>query len=262
MKKKSIIFFIIVFLVIVSLLIIRTILKRNDNIKNIAYNVNKTNYRVYIKENNVYTPYLVLDNNYNDTKSTIVIRENILGGDSYTLDYNGSITKEKVYSKSLLMNQYFNYDETDVDKFLNNEFIHYFDENFIKIINDTKIIVDNVESINSENYTIRRKFFILSIGEMGIKNVANKDDNKAIKFFKNNSLIAKNDGNENANYWTRSYSYALGDYSAISYSGVYFSDTGSEAKYGIRPAFTISGKAKIKRQYIPQINREAFVIDY
>ena len=238
------------------------ILKRNDTIDHIAYNVNKNNYRVYIKESNIYVPYLVLNNNYNGTKNTLVIRENILGGDSYSFGYNGSITKDKIYNKSLLMNQYFNYDETDVDKFLTTEYIHYFDEEFVDLLNDTEVSVENVETVNSENYTIKRRFFILSIGKLGIENVANKSDNKPIKYFKDNGLEAKNDGNEYANYWTRSYSYGLGGYYAIGYQGSLISISGSEAKYGIRPAFTIPDKTKIKTQYISEIDKKVFVIDY
>ena len=262
MKKKSVFSLIIIFLIVILLLIIKFMLLRDDNIKHIAYNVNKTNYKIYLKENNKYVPYLVLDNNYNGTNSTLIIRENILGGESYTYDYNGSISEEKIYNKSLLMNQYFNYDETDVDKFLVNEFVHYFDDGFINIINDTEVSVENVEMINNENYKIKRKFFILSIGELGLENVANQNDQNSIDYFKNNGLIAKNDGNENANYWTRSYSYGLGGYSAIGYSGALISVSGTEAKYGIRPAFTISGKTKIKKQYISQIGKEVLIIDY
>ena len=122
--------------------------------------------------------------------------------------------------------------------------------------------IENVEKINNDNYKIKRKFFILSIGELGLENVANQNDRNSIDYFKNNGLIAKNDGNENANYWTRSYSYGSGGYSAIGYSGALISVSGTEAKYGIRPAFTISGKTKIKKQYISQIGKEVLIIDY
>ena len=213
MKKYLLI---IVSIVVLILCLIMYKLSSNTNdIGNIAWSENNNNYKIYIKENGKFIPYLVVDKNYNNSKDTLVIRENILGGENYSVEYNGSIYQNKVYDKSLLMNQYYNYDETDVDNFLTTTFINYFDKDFINLLNDTEINIDNVFNINEDKYTIKRKFFILSIGELGFENIANKSDNNVIQYFKTNGLITKNDSNENVNYWTRSYSYGLGGYFAI-----------------------------------------------
>ena len=84
MKKGFLIgctFLVLVIILVTSYLATLFIKLDNDTIGSIAYNVNKKNYVVYIKENNKYVTYIVLDNNYNNTNNTLLIRENVLGGE-------------------------------------------------------------------------------------------------------------------------------------------------------------------------------------
>lgn len=258
MKKKYIYGLIIFVIFMIVFLILNIKLYKSDEIGSIAFNINKNDYRIYIKENDKYVSYLVLDNDYANSGNTLVMRENILGGETYIYDYNGSIYKEKIYDKSFLMNQHCNYDETEVDNFLTNDFIKYFDNKFLSFIINTELNIADV--IDNDRYKIERKFFILSLGELNIDNVNEKDDNYSLKYFENNNLIAKNDFNVPVNYWTRSYGWL--SYDAIGSTGKEIGLTGSEAKYGIRPVFTISSNTKIIKKYIKEINKDVFVIDY
>ena len=225
----------------------------NDTIGSIAYNVNKKNYVVYIKENNKYVPYIVLDNKYNGKDNTIIVRQNILGGEDFEVTDNGYLGDDKIYKPSFKQSND-KYEDSEVDSFLNKEYINYLDKGLVNLVNDTSI---NIHSFNNNIYNINRKFFILSLGELNGNNSYTNNDYK-LDYFKL-GLAAVNDGGAIAMYWTRT--PQNNSYAIINYAGTY-SDCDNSCEYGIRPAFTLPSNTKIKQDKIPQLNRVVNIIRY
>lgn len=126
-------------------------------------------YTIYIKENDKYVPYLVLTYNYNNTNNALCLRKNVIGGENgYIEDYNGTIAKDIVYDGWLEMQSDVKYQETDVDKYLVNEFPKRFDTRLLNQIYNTELSFSEYgyEKGKYNNYEINRKFFILSLTEL------------------------------------------------------------------------------------------------
>lgn len=255
MKKKNLLSIIMLILLIFIILSKENIMP--NTIGSIAYNVNKKNNYIYIKENNTYIKYLVLTNNYNETKNTLLIREKIIGNSDYITDYNGSIYKTKIYNGTKEMENYCKYEETSADIFLQKEFPNNFDEEFLELVNITNI---NIPDIN--NYILDRKFFLLSLQELGFQDPGDESSYGSIKYFKDNGCIATNDYNIELSWWTRSVNQAQGTHISIGANGNEDSSIGDNAKCGIRPAFTLPNHAKIKKIYINDEIGTGYIVDY
>lgn len=259
-KNKKILLFSLILIVIICIIVIGLIFKedkviiKDDTIGSIAYNVNSDeNYIVYIKEQDKYIPYLVIDNNYNN-KGTLLIRENVYGGTTgYVVDYNGTISKDKIYNEQLYMEKYTHYDSTQVDKFLSNNFINYYDSELVNLMIENELIF--------EDYSVTRKLFILSLGE--VSNIDSYDNDKQLKYFSDSNRIVKNDIRAESIWWTRTDCYV--SWCAIGMTGAPITTSGTNARYGVRPAFVIPSDTKIERVYIEETDElyvEVNVIDY
>ena len=258
MKKGfliSCIFLVLLIIMVTSYLASLFIKLDNDTIGSIAYNVNKKNYVVYVKENNKYVPYIVIDNNYNGTNNTLLVRENVLGGEEYDLGINGEFTEDRIYKPSFVQSNK-SYENSEVDTFLSKEYSNYLEEGLVSIVNNTTINVYKFE--DKKDYDINRKFFILSLGEMNVNNSYSTGREYPLEYFKL-GLAAKNDSGSIVKYWTRT--PMNNSYAIINYAGTY-SDCDNTCKHGIRPAFTIPSDTKIKQNRIKDLKRPVNVIRY
>lgn len=265
MKNKKIILVVIFILIIISVFILNLLKSNkysNDTVGSLAYNQQKKEEVIYLLEDGQYIPYLVLHNNYSNNSDTLLLRKNVIGNDEYYIDYNGSITTEKIYKSHLEMSNVENYEESAVDDFLLNIFPQKFDQSFLNIVNNTKLSFSLFNNGNYNNYEINRQFFILSFLELNTTDVyQNKSNNKTIlKYFEDDSnRVAQNDSGITVVYWTRTYAW-LG-FGAIGLNGSIITHTSSEAKYGIRPALTINSNTKIKKVYSQDYNKEIWILD-
>lgn len=234
-----------------------------NTIGSIAYDYNSNlDYTIYIKENDKYMPYLVLTYDYNNTNNALCLRKNVVGGENgYIEDYNGTIAKAKVYDGWVKMQNHFKYQETNVDKYLNGDFKKKFDSNLLDNIYDTELSFSECENGNYNNYEINRKFFILSLTELNYDlSFDNKTKNKMkLKYFDNNNLTTVNDIGVKSPYWTRTFDPSKSFY-IVGYNGG-VTITGTDAKFGVRPAFTISNKTKIKEVYDKELMQDIYVLD-
>ena len=128
------------------------LLIRQDTISSIAYSSlkSKDDYRVYIKEDGKYVPFLVIDNGYKEG-STLLLREEIL-------------------AETKRMNEYSSYyKDSEIDKFLNGSYF----ENLKEIhshIESTAVEIVKDEAIGSTGdgtEKINRNVFLLSAYELG-----------------------------------------------------------------------------------------------
>jgi len=230
----------------------------NNTVGYISYDYNSDEgYTIYIKENNEYIPYLVLTYNYNKTNNTLCLRKNVIGRETgYIEDYNGTISKDIVYNSWLLMKNNVRYEENDVDKYLTGEFLERFDNKLLSNILNTKLTF--FEYDENREYEINRKFFILSFSELDSYGNQTKSKMK-LKYFEDNSRIANNDIGIESPYWTRTSHYS-DSYYMVGYDGM-VTYTGSDARFGVRPAFTIPNNTKITNLYDEFLMQDIYVFD-
>ena len=244
---------------------INTPILEEDTIGYISYDYNSTlGYTIYIKENNQYVPYLVLTYNYNNTNHALCLRKNVVGGSEYIEDYNGTIVKDRIYDGWLKMQHDTKYQETDVDRYLTGEFLKRFDTNLLSKISNTELSFSEYgyEKGVYHNYEINRQFFILSLTELNYGGINRDNQTKntmKLKYFNGNNLMAFNDSGIESPYWTRT-AYFASEYYMVGYTGG-ITTTGESAKFGIRPAFTISNSTKITKIYDQNLMQDIYVLD-
>ena len=244
---------------------INTPILEGNTIGYISYDYNSTlGYTIHIKENNEYVPYLVLTYNYNGTNNALCLRKNVVGGSKYIEDYNGTIAKDRVYDGWMEMQHDTKYQETDIDKYLTGEFLKRFDTKLLSKICNTELSFSEYgyEKGVYHNYEINRQFFILSLTELNYSG-ANRDNQTKntmrLKYFNSNNLMAFNDSGIESPYWTRT-AYFASEYYMVGYTGG-ITTTGSEAKFGVRPAFTIANNTKITKIYDQNLMQDIYVLD-
>lgn len=264
-NKKTILIVVLVALVLISIIILnllKPIKYSNNTIGSLAYNFTQNEELVYLLEDGKYIPYIVLHNNYSNNFDTLLLRKNVIGNDEYYIGYNGTIMTEKIYKSHLLMSDFEEYEDTEVDKFLLNIFPQRFEQNFLNIINNTKLDFSLYNNGNYSNTEINRKFFILSFIELNTTDTwENQSTNKTrLKYFEADSKrIAQNDSGITVVYWTRT--HAWNGFGAVGLNGSIITETSTEAKYGVRPALTINSNTKVKKVYIEDYNNEIWILD-
>lgn len=244
---------------------INTPILEENTIGYISYDYNSTlGYTIYIKEDNEYVPYLVLAYNYNNTNNALCLRKNVVGGSKYIEYYNGTIAKDRIYDGWLEMQSDTKYQETDVDKYLTGEFLERFDTKLLGRISNTELSFSEYgyEKGLYYNYEIGRQFFILSLTELNYSGINRDNQTKntmKLKYFNSNNLRAFNDSGIESPYWTRT-SYFASEYYMVGYTGG-VTTTGNNAKFGVRPAFTIANNTKIVKIYDQNLMQDIYVLD-
>lgn len=183
-------------------------------------------YRVYIKENDKYTPYFVVTSDYN---------------------HNTLLMREKPLDEKMAMNKQTNsvnyYATSDLDEYLNNSFIDTFSDTMKDIINNTRIEITTSDTLNIRKKSrgtefITRKIFLLSANEWGIKSASAIDEGQRIAKVEN---FMPTD-----NEWlrtTETYSYdtfwAVGNNVYDCYSG--------NQEMCVRPVFTVPFDTEVEK---------------
>ena len=219
------------------------LLIRQDTISSIAYSSlkSKDDYRVYIKEDGKYVPFLVIDNGY-EKGSTLLLREEIL-------------------AETKKMNEYSSYyKDSEIDRFLNGSYYENLKE-IHSLIESTAVEIVKDEAIGSTGdgkEKINRNLFLLSANELGFDM---EKEGKRLGYFSNpDNRICHLNGESASwllrtpNTWERSvvccltYDGALGSWNAYT-------------KCGIRPAFCVDSLAKIKKKAGIVEGKEVFVLE-
>ena len=219
------------------------LLIRQDTISSIAYSSlkSKDDYRVYIKEDGKYVPFLVIDNGY-EKGSTLLLREEIL-------------------AETKRMNEYSSYyKDSEIDRFLNGSYYENLKE-IHSLIESTAVEIVKDEAIGSTGdgkEKINRNVFLLSANELGFDM---EKEGKRLGYFSNpDNRICHLNGESASwllrtpNTWERSvvccltYDGALGSWNAY-------------AKCGIRPAFCVNSLVIIKKKAGIIEGKEVYVLE-
>ena len=247
LKMKKLILFLIILLIFLGM---SGCENKSENIENninqpptvlgdIAYDVNKDyGYRVYIKEDDKYCPYLVLTNNYNG--NCLLLREYLLNEFTY---YNLSGEYGSYYKNS------------HIDEYLNNVYYQRLSDDLKNIIINSQIEITTKNAIDThkkETEIISRKIFLLSANEVnsGLAYILVKEG-PVLSYFKDmdNRLALYEDGKA-MSWWLRTPALedgntviAVGYDKSIGIGGI----NGPEGPYesSIRPAFCLSNQIRM-----------------
>ena len=201
-----------------------------DKISFIAYNKfkEKDDYRVYVKEDGKYVPFLVIVYEY-VPGSTLLLRESILDEFRRMNDYSSY------------------YKDSEIDRFLNGEYYNTLKEihHFIK---NTPIEIYSKEAIGfsgDETEYINRHIFLLSRKELCSDF---ENEGKELDYFNEvKNRISYYNGKPMS--WllrTPVGSYFSAVFGVIDNGGVSIGNSFNE--YGIRPVFCVDSSAKIKKK--------------
>lgn len=110
-------------------------INKTITLKHIAYDNEKKNYIIYLKESNEYVPYLVLDSNYNG--NVLVLRQNVLP----------EMMQYKEHDNTWAFAEYGSYyEESSVDEYLNTDFLNSLSEVTIESVVESTITVTDKEA--------------------------------------------------------------------------------------------------------------------
>ena len=216
--------------------------KSVDTLSELAKGKNKV---VYLKENNLYVPYLVLDGNYQG--NILLLRKDVMGDfmsiSGYSSEYEGSA----------------------IDKFLSSEYLGFFSDEISGQIKAMDIEVTSKESLykaGKDTYTISRKAFLLSYTEVNYsEHSMAPNEGVALSYFTDDqSRVAYRDG-EPCSWWLRT---PYTDYDSVTWSvggdGAK-TELSSAIENGIRPAFCLPGEMNIKESTEIVNSETVFVIE-
>ena len=221
-------------------------------LEEIAYDVNQDfGYTVFLYENGQYVPYLVLTNNYNH--ACLLLRERLL---EETRIYNGPGWQASYY------------EDSDIDRFLNNEFLPTLSDNVASLILDSRIEITEKESIGVCGKTVTsilRKVFLLSFTETGArKSRTSLSEGKPLTYFYDaNQRIALSQDGTPGSWWLRTPNTGallavcgVATDGTAGIGGIYNPNGGYFN--GVRPAFCLPRETKIERTELDGMS--AFVI--
>ena len=214
-----------------------------DKISFIAYNKfkEKDDYRVYVKEDGKYIPFLVIANEY-VPGSTLLLRESILDEFRRMNDYSSY------------------YKDSEIDRFLNSEYYNTLKE-IHRLIKNTPIEIYSKEAIGfsgDETEYINRHIFLLSRKELCSDF---ENEGKELDYFNEvKNRISYYNGKPMS--WllrTPVGSYFSAVFGVIDNGGVSIGNSFNE--YGIRPAFCVDSSAKIKKKEGIIDGKEVYVLE-
>ena len=214
-----------------------------DKISFIAYNKFKErdDYRVYVKEDGKYVPFLVIANEY-VPGSTLLLRESILDEFRRMNDYSSY------------------YKDSEIDRFLNSEYYNTLKE-IHRLIKNTPIEIYSKEAIGfsgDETEYINRHIFLLSRKELCSDF---ENEGKELDYFNEvKNRISYYNGKPMS--WllrTPVGSYFSDVFGVIDNGGVSIGNSFNE--YGIRPAFCVDSLAKIKKKEGIVYGKKVYVLE-
>jgi hypothetical protein len=204
--------------------------------------IEENDYTVYIEENDEFVPYLVLTSDYNG--NTMLLRKYVLEEER---PYNED-SQEVFYENSL------------VDKFLNDEYIKtlsdYVQDNIVNTqVLVTRTFINDIGNLNVEAYPIERKVFLLSYTELGLERPLVAKEGKSLEYFedkKSYSAYAYEGGEERIWYLRTPYlgqslegAWVIGIDGTLSGKGILEIGEGL-AKSSVRPAFCVNNSLLIE----------------
>lgn len=200
---------------------------------------------VYIKESNVYVPYLVVSNNYNG--NTLLLRKEVLN------EYR------RINSYSSF------YEDSEIDQYLNGEFFSQLNDMKDIIINtDILITDDNAIGVSgSKVKNITRNVFLLSSTELDIDSSGSSGkEGKALKYFKSTDHRIAYQGDTPVSWWTRTADTNFASCTIAIGSNGNIGMTNANDMNGIRPAFCVPNATKIVQSNQVVSGKEVYIFSF
>lgn len=194
--------------------------KQPTTIKELSYDKKKSNNTIYVLEDNTYTPFIVLTNNYYG--NTLLLRKNVL-------------------IEPMRINDYYSYYENcEIDIYLNSTYFDQLTEIKDSIV-ESNILITDEEAIGlsaSTTKSIARHIFLLSFNEVDLNGIPN--EGTAIEYFKDeDNRLAYSDDNSLLSWWLRTPdTWALSSTYTIGKNNKIGSSNSSDPN-GVRPAFCV-----------------------
>jgi hypothetical protein len=214
--------------------------KEPKELQDLAYNPDRdTPYRIGIEEDGTFVPYLVLTDDYNG--NCMLLREYLLDEPRpYNTGGDGSY-----------------YENSEIDRYLNEEFMKRFPANLSNKIVDSTIVITALKSLGiggRDTTTITRKVFLLSYSELHVSGSrTNLKEGEPLAYFTERySRVACYKNGEAGSWWLRTANTADRDVvCGVSIDGVVGSGglLGLDGPYlnGVRPAFCLSRDTKVMK---------------
>ncbi|MCL2406054.1 MAG: DUF6273 domain-containing protein [Defluviitaleaceae bacterium] len=195
-----------------------------------------TDFRIYIEENGIYVPYLVLTANYGG--NVLLLREHLLDD---SRPFNISPHGHDFWAR-----QDFGayYPDSYIDNFLNTDFKNTLGAAVLAAMVPSYIAVTAKESlsfVSRSTYTITRYVFLLSFRELGVPDpLTSVPEGEVLRFFRghHSGRVASFSDGRASPYWTRT--PQTWETFRVFSIGVNATGAGSVSFYnGVRPAFSL-----------------------
>ncbi len=216
--------------------------KSADTLSELAKGKNK---EIYLKENNVYVPYLILSQNYEG--NILILRKDVMGEFKSISDYSSE------------------YENSPIDAYLSSEYLDLFSDEMMEYILSIDIEVTSKEALyqaGKNTHTITRKAFLLSYAEVNYSehSMAPNEGTTLSYFTDDQSRVAYRNG-EPCSWWLRT---PYTGYDSVTWSvggnGVK-TELSSATENGVRPALCLSGDVNIKESTEVVNGETVFVIE-
>jgi hypothetical protein len=214
---------------------------KEPTLQDLAYNPDRdTPYRIGIEEDGAIVPYLVLSDNYNG--NCLLLRE-------YLLDEPMSYNSGGWYASY--------YENSEIDQYLNGEFIKKFPADLSNKIVDSTIVITAQKSLGiggKDTTTITRKVFLLSYAELHESGSrTNLKEGEPLDYFKEMSArVAYYNNGQAGSWWLRTANTAnravvcgVTTDGAVGLGGI--GGPGELYLNGVRPAFCLSRDTKVMK---------------
>ncbi|WP_314065676.1 DUF6273 domain-containing protein [uncultured Vagococcus sp.] len=206
-----------------------------ETLRELSYDVSKkTDNEIYIKENGMYSPYLVLTEDYEG--GVLLLRK-------YLLDDTRPFKKNDSHLwSSHDFGAY--YEESSIDSFLNTEFIETIEVKVKASILISDVVISsksNFGTPNLDTLTIPREIFLLSLTELTGKNDGSSGpEGKYLTYFKDDYTrrFASFSNGEACPYWTRQ-PEIWDTYNVFTMGTRSVSAGAADVESGVRPAFCL-----------------------
>ncbi|MCM1553673.1 MAG: DUF6273 domain-containing protein [Butyrivibrio sp.] len=273
-KKKIIIAAILIAVISITLVDIALSVwynreEEHTTLENIAYDKSKRMTVVYIKEDNEYAPYMVLESNYGG--NVLLLRQYLLPEE---MPYKPSKhpSEHSALSGGWAYYEYGSYyEESSIDEFLNTDFLNVFSPNVQEAIVDSAIEVTDKASYSGPNrasvtHRIDRKIFLLSSVELGdyfsVGHCMTKEGT-ALKYFEDASHSVRRAckaSGEGWPYWTRT--PWIWETCEVNVIGVEKTSSAPADKLlGVRPAFCLGKDTTVHKDSSIIEGQSVYVLD-
>jgi len=236
----------VISLVLCSLLFVSIRRRPPTTIADIAYDrwarSRNTGFRVFIVENGMYVPYLVLTADYGG--NVLLLREHLL---DETRPFQPSPHGHGLWGAHDFGSYY---PVSHIDNFLNTEFKDTLGEATIVAMVASDIVVTHKNSIGvtgRDSYVITRYVFLLSLRELGFRDLSTSvPEGERLRFFRGyhvGRVASFSDGREMP-YWTRT-SNNWTSYNVFTIGVRSIGSGTADVLSGVRPAFSLARSTPI-----------------